>query len=62
MIDAFVRLLVEVVATGFALGLFWLVAKTIGRLRIVKKSPTVDDITDFVRQLLLRLFFAVKRT
>lgn len=35
-------------ASVFVLCVFWLVAKTIGRLRVVKDSPTVDDIKDFI--------------
>lgn len=41
-------ILVAIFASTFVLAVFWLVAKTIGRLRIVKNSPTLDDLQDLI--------------
>ena len=41
-------ILVVVFASAFVLAVFWFVAKTIGNLRVVKNSPTLDDIQDFI--------------
>ena len=40
--------LVVVFASAFVLAVFWFVAKTIGKLRVVKNSPTLDDIREYI--------------
>jgi len=40
--------LLVVFASAFVLAVFWFVAKTIGKRRVVKSSPTLDDIRDFI--------------
>lgn len=40
--------LVVVVASAFVLIVFWFVAKTVGKLRVVRNSPTLDDIQDCI--------------
>jgi ribosomal protein L7/L12 len=40
--------LLVVFVTAFVLAVFWFVAKTIGKLRVVKNSTTLDDIRDFI--------------
>jgi ribosomal protein L7/L12 len=40
--------LVVVFASAFVLVMFWLVAKTIGKLSVVKNSPTLNDVQDFI--------------
>lgn len=41
-------ILVVIFASAFVLAVFWFVAKTIGKLRVVKNTPTLDDIQDFI--------------
>jgi ribosomal protein L7/L12 len=41
-------ILVVFFASAFVLAVFWFVAKTIGKLRVVQNSPTLDDIGDFI--------------
>jgi ribosomal protein L7/L12 len=41
-------ILVAIFASAFVLAIFWFVAKTIGKLRVVKNSPTLDDIADLI--------------
>lgn len=40
--------LVVVIASAFVLAVFWFVAKTVGKLRVVRDSPTLDDIQDCI--------------
>ena len=37
-------ILVAIFASAFVLVIFWFVGKTVGKLRVVKNSPTLDDI------------------
>lgn len=39
---------VVIFVSAFVLAVFWFVAKTIGKLRVVKSSPTLDDVQDFI--------------
>ncbi len=41
-------ILVAIFASAFVLAIFWFVGKTIGKLRVVKSSPTLDDIQDLI--------------
>jgi ribosomal protein L7/L12 len=41
-------LLVAIFAAVFAIALFWVVAKTLGKMAAVKASPTVDDVAKFL--------------
>jgi ribosomal protein L7/L12 len=40
--------LLVVFVSAFVLAVFWFVAKTIGKLPVVKDSMTLDDIRDFI--------------
>ena len=40
--------LIVLFASAFVLALFWFVAKTVGKLRIVKNSPTPDDVVNWI--------------
>ncbi len=41
-------ILIAIFASAFVLAIFWFVAMTIGRLRVVKNSPTLDDIQNLL--------------
>jgi ribosomal protein L7/L12 len=41
-------ILAVILASVFVLAVFWFVAKTIGRLRVVKNSATLNDLQDMI--------------
>lgn len=47
-------LLVAIFAAVFAIALFWVVAKTLGKMAAVQASPTVDDAAKFLLPALAR--------